>query len=143
MSRARLTCPIFLTQMGTQDRLKRRYKKVTLSPKFAEPVTFTPVLDKANPRTVWMSITPRVSAESQDRTEKRMEIAECFFLTDETDPDKGGIQTPITSDSFVRDASFDPDTRPFVFNGTVLEHGQHYWRVEFQRTSRIGQQRGN
>jgi hypothetical protein len=80
-------------------------------------------------RPVRVSVTESASRDPAEYGVEEHERIEVFFLRDS---EKGILEvSPATQ--FVRSSEFDQDNRPFTFNGSIVEKGEHYLRAEFSR----------
>lgn len=125
--------------MSFSARRKRIYAAHHLG-QFAERTVFRPVAGDARP--IWFSISPEQRAESTEHTQDEMERLVVFGLRDQTH-EKGGVSELKLGDSIQRFPNRDPDQRPIVYDGELIEWDEHTFTAIFLRDRRTVQGRGH
>lgn len=109
--------------------------------RYAEQVLFLPEGEPQRPVTAHVRFRQRDAGGSQG-TQTEDEVIEVLVTRDPTHATKGGIDRPRSGDRLTRSPSRDPDRRPFVFTGEIVEAHEHKWRLVFRRRKTTIQGRG-
>lgn len=108
---------------------------LVLSPEFfGEEARYTPTLPRQE-RTIACKITAVQQAELTDAGDE--EFVERVRVKVARDP-LTGIDEPQMGDLLNRSVTMDPDRRPFVYSGQVLERSLSHWVLMFQRNFPLG-----
>lgn len=128
--------------MGMSDRIKNHYRNRVLRQGngFAERGQFARKRSEKY-KTLETSVTESRETNEDLNTVDKVERIEVFIHRD-TENENGGVDDLYHGDKYIRDPEFDSNQAPFIFNGRILEKGQHYIRAEFERYRRNSQGAG-